>query len=386
MAVYKDKSKTLDGRCWYFKVYKKDFNGINKAFKSKRYLTKKEAQEQEALFLLKRDNPLIKPFNLIARSYFDDLQTYRNDSTIESYKNKYINHIEPYFKYFNIQEIDVLKINDWKQDMLNKGYKINYLNNIYVILKSIFDFAMRNYQLTFNPVSISGRFKEKREKVIKDEEKIRYITHDEFLQFISVISDIMWKTLFILLYYTGMRKGEVLALTWEDIDFNKEIISVNKNLYSKIKGKVKITKTKNKQNRKVKMSKTLTNQLIKYKDEMKKYKDFKESWFVFGNTRFLPPTTIDRYKDHFFDLVNENKTSKEKITRITVHEFRHSHVSLLINEYVNKCEQLNMKIDTYKFFLMLSERLGHTIKVMQETYMHLFPTVQDEIVDILDNL
>ena len=53
MAVYKDKNKTKDGRSWYFKIYKKDYNGINKAYKSKRYLTKKDAQEAEALFRLK---------------------------------------------------------------------------------------------------------------------------------------------------------------------------------------------------------------------------------------------------------------------------------------------------------------------------------------------
>ena len=45
-----------------------------------------------------------------------------------------------------------------------------------------------------------------------------------------------------------------------------------------------------------------------------------------------------------------------------------------------------MKIDTAKFFLMMSNRMGHTIEVMQETYMHLFPSIQDEIVDLLDNI
>lgn len=56
-------------------------------------------------------------------------------------------------------------------------------------------------------------------------------------------------------------------------------------------------------------------------------------------------------------------------------------MSLLINEYVKSGQT-----DTTKFFLMLSNRMGHSIKVMQETYMHLFPTIQNEIVDLLDNL
>ena len=88
---------------------------------------------------------------------------------------------------------------------------------------------------------------------------------------------------------------------------------------------------------------------------------------------FLSQTTIDRKKHLYFSLANINE--------ITFHEFRHSHVSLLINEYVKSGQT-----DTTKFFLMLSNRMGHSIEVMQKTYMHLFPTIQDEIVDLLDNL
>lgn len=60
---------------------------------------------------------------------------------------------------------------------------------------------MRNYGLENNPVVVSGRFQEKNDKVIKDEEKIRYITYEQFTQFISVIDDITWKTFFILYRY-----------------------------------------------------------------------------------------------------------------------------------------------------------------------------------------
>ena len=297
MAVFKDKNKTSDGRCWYFKVYKKDFNGNNKAYKSKRYLTKKEAQEEEALFIMKRDNPINKPFSLVARAYLEDLYKIRKESTVYSYEIAYKRQIEPYLGHFNIVDINIPTINEWKLEMVKNGFKISYLNKLYNILKGIFDFAMRNYGLENNPIVISGRFQEKSDAVIKDEEKIRYITYDQFNQFISVIDDLMWKTFFIFLYYTGMRKGEILALTWDDIDFNNNEIIVNKTLYSKIKGKYTITSTKNNLNRKIKISKTLKEQLVTYKTEMMKYTDYNNKWFVFGGTRFLPLTNIDRYKN-----------------------------------------------------------------------------------------
>ena len=63
---------------------------------------------------------------------------------------------------------------------------------------------------------------------------------------------------------------------------------------------------------------------------------------------------------------------------ITIHEFRHSHVSLCINEYIKSGET-----DSGKFFLMMSQRMGHSLRVMQEVYMHLFPTAQDKIVNLL---
>lgn len=132
--------------------------------------------------------------------------------------------------------------------------------------------------------------------MVKDEEKIRYITYEQFQQFISVIDATIWKTFFIFLYYTGVRKGEIQAINWRDIDFNKNEIIINKTLSIKTNDNYKITSTKNYINRKIKMSRTLKEQLIIYKNEIKKYSDFSETWFVFGCSRFMPQTTIDRKK------------------------------------------------------------------------------------------
>ena len=368
MAVFKDTQKTKDGRSWYFKVYKN-----KKAYKSKRYLTKKEAQEEEALFILKRDNPIKKPFSLVAKDYFNYLYEIRKESTVFSYKNIYDKHIKEFFKDTSINEILVKDINNWKEYMHKKGLKVSYLNKCYNLLKNIFNHAMKQYNLDKNPVQICGTFQEKKDKIINDNDKLRYITYNDFNKFISVIDDITWKTFFTTLYYTGMRKGEMLALTWKDIDFNKNIIVVNKTLYTKIKGKITITSTKNNKNRNIKINKTLKEQLFEYKKHMMKYTDFSNTWFVFGGSSYLPLTTIDRYKHKYFE--------ESKVKEITIHEFRHSHVSLLINEYLKSGQT-----DTIKFFLMMSDRLGHSIEVMQKTYMHLFPTIQEEIIDLLDNL
>jgi len=380
MPIYQEKNKskqTKDGRSWYFKTY---ING--KQYESKKYLRKKEAQEEEELFNLKKKNPLHKPFNLVALDYFHSLEnSSKKESTIYSYKKDYNKHIEPFFNNMDIFIITTQVIADWTEYMLNKELSIGTLNKIKNILNSIFDFAIKKYELEKNPSKIYGPFEQKKDEVIVDEEKIRYITLEEFNKFISVIDNEMWKSFFIFAFYTGCRKGEIQALTWKDVDFKNNEIIINKTLSIKnvtTTESYKITSTKNNLNRKVKMSKTLSDTLLQYKKEVSNYIDFNDSWFVFGNVRFLPQITIDRYKHKFFAL--------SSVKEITMHEFRHSHVSLLINEYIRTSKEKNMKVDTAKFFLMMSNRMGHTIDVMQRTYMHLFPTIQDEIIDLLDNL
>lgn len=376
MAIYNEKNKnkwTKDGRHWYFTCYYTNIQGNKKQYKSKMFLTKQEAEKEELLFLAKRDNPTLVKFDIVSLDYFKYMYSSRKESTIYSYEYAFKKNIGPYFSDFYINNINIQLINHWKAGVIKKGYKLAYLNKLYVILKEIFDYAIKNYNLESNVVSLSGRFERVNDEVISDEDKLRYITHDDFNKFISYIEDITWKTFFIFLYYTGMRKGEIQALTWNDINFNNNEIIVNKTLSVKTRESYKITSTKNYINRKIKISKALREQLVLYKDYCKQYSDFKESWFVFGCTRFMPQTTIDNKKHHYFQLSG--------VKEITIHEFRHSHVSLLINEYVKSGQT-----DTTKFFLMLSNRMGHSIKVMQETYMHLFPTIQNEIVDLLDNL
>ncbi|MBR4260626.1 MAG: site-specific integrase [Clostridia bacterium] len=381
MAVYNEKDKkkwTKDGRHWYYVVTYLDTKGKRKYKYSKMFIDRATAEAEELKFKTKRDNPTLVKFSIVASEYFDYLNKSRKESTAYTYIRDYKCHLMPYFDDFYINNINTQVIREWHEEMDKKGLSVKYLNKINGILINIFNYAIKNYSLEKNVAKEYGYFERKREEVIPDSQKLQYITLEDFNKFISFVDDPLWHTFFIFLFYTGMRKGEVQALTWNDIDFNSNEIVVNKTLSIKTSQDYKITATKNYVNRKIKMSKTLRETLIAYKNECRKYSDFKENWFIFGNTRFLPQTTIDRYKHKYFELSG--------VREIKIHEFRHSHVSLLINEYIKQCRTKNVKIDIAKFFLMLANRLGHSVETMQKIYMHLLPTVQDEVVDILDNL
>ena len=382
MNIYKGKP-TKDGRIYFFRVRYKDITGETKEYSSPKYATKKEAEKALSLFKLKENQNVKKEFSIVASAYFEEMYKKRKESTVYCYENVYNTNIKPYFEQKDINSINIQDVNKWRDILVEKGFKLSYLNKCYTILNSIMKFAQKNYDLEKNCVEIVGCFQNTSEEVVKDEEKIRYITFEQFKDFMSVIDDITDSTLFNTFYYTGMRKGEIQALTWKEIDFNNSEIAVIKTLTNKTNGQVyKITSTKTCKNRKIKISKVLIDSLLKYKNYLKEqYVDFDEDWFVFGIHRPMAENTIKRHKDKYFRQLGYKD---EDI--ITIHEFRHSHVTLLINEYIKTSKEKNMKIDMAKFFLMLSNRMGHTIEVMQKTYMHLVPSVQDEIVDILDNL
>ena len=373
MSVFKDKEKTKDGRQWRFKVYYHNTEGKLVPYTSKRYLLEREAKAEERVFLLNRNAPVKKRFDVVATDYFKDAKNRIRESTYLEYLGKYNLNIKPYFKDKFIDDISVLDVENWKNKLAQK-IKIVSCNQNYVVFKEIFKFANRKYEMNYNPVELAGRFQRKNDEVISDKAKLRYITYEEFCKFVSVIDNDLWKAFFTTLYLTGMRKGEIIALTWKDIDFDRNVIIINKNVSFRCeKCKYKITSTKTSVNREITMSNKLINELKEYKEKVMQYGDYNDNWFVFGNGDVLGQYNIKKAKDYYFELAG--------VRNITIHEFRHSHVSLCINEYLK-----NGGNDSTKFFIMMSQRMGHGLRVMQEVYMHLFPSVQDKIVDLLNNL
>lgn len=358
MSTYKDNHKTKDGRQYFFQVMK---NG--KLYKSKRYMTRSEAKLEEAKFLL-TFNPVKKKFSVVAENYFDNLKTYCKYSTYYTYIKDYNKHICPYFGDKDINSINIPTYNQWWLEMSKKGLSAKYLNKVNSLLRNIFNYAIQSYGLEYNPVVKT--FKEPHDKIIT--EKLQYITKEEFDKFISVVDDPMYHLLFDVLFYTGIRKGELLCLTWNDIKDN--VMYISKTLY-KIHDN-KPTSNKTNTNRQIYLNDSLVQELSRFKASKMDYKDFSDNWFIFGDVFTLSTSTLERKKHHYFELSG--------VREISIHSFRHSHVSMLINEYIK-----NGGTDGRSFLISVSARLGHTIPVMFRTYLHLFPDTQNNIVDLLNN-
>lgn len=383
MAIHKGEP-TKDGRSYYFTKYK---NGTNHT--SQKYLTRKECEDALSLFVLENESPLNKRFDLVAEEYFSNLK--RKPSTVNSYIKAYRVHISPYFNKKAINHINTLDIAKWQEYMLKKAklssngidelpgtsLSIAYLNKCYHILKNIFDYAIKNYSLKYNPVSMYGHF-ESDNSTIKKDNKV-FITFDEFKKFISVIDDPLWYAYFNFLFYADTRKGEAMALHWNNIDFSSNKITIKSTLQVDIKGKIFETTTKTNKDRVILMNDKLHDILLNYKKKQMGYNDYKEDWYVFGGPVPISKTTADRMKHKYFELSG--------VKEITNHQFRHSLTTILIQEYVKQQQKNNVKIDKYAFLSALANRNGHTVEVMMKHYAYLFPeTEQSQVIDLLNNL
>lgn len=186
---------------------------------------------------------------------------------------------------------------------------------------------------------------------------MEFWTKQEFKQFFpSMDKKPEARMAFMLLYWTGMRIGELLALTYEDIDFEKRIISISKS-YQRLDGKDVITPPKTpKSNRKITIPPFLAEELKEYCSHL---------YGIMSNERMFRFTKS--YMEH--EIVRGIKETGVK--RIRIHDLRHSHASLLV--------ELGFQP------LAIAERLGHEkIETTLNTYSHLYPNKQAEMADRLE--
>lgn len=220
----------------------------------------------------------------------------------------------------------------------------NYARNILTVIKSIFEYGVKFEYVKENPFRFVEGFKTRRHREFEtwDEE--------EFNRFISAVPDPRMNLLFTLMYWTGMRCGEVQALTYADI--HDGYLRVNK-AYAKYSG-VGEPKTIN-ANRNIDLPDFLSERLKQAEDMDRQLDGFRTSWFVFGGREPVPK---QRMFNHFKRGIRESG-----VKNIRLHDLRHSHASWLIAHGYNL---------TY-----VSKRLGHsTVSMTLDVYTHLIDSLR----------
>lgn len=284
-------------------------------------------------------------------------------STYETNERKIKKYILEFFIGKNIYSFEMRDYINWQIYIESFNFSYNYKSSLHYCFTTFFDFCMIYYGIEKNIAKIIGNFRN------DDIKKIGNIwTIDEFEKFIQVVDNPIYKCLFNFLYFTGCRKGECLALTFDDIDFENHTVYINKTITRFLKnGEKIITTPKTKSSiRTISLDDFMFYEIIKLREYyITNYNNFNNSFYIFGGINSIPFTTLKRKKDKYCDLAN--------VKRIKIHEFRHSHTCLL---YENKVPIQD-----------ISKRLGHTdISITMGTYLKNLPRKEKRVISTLNSI
>lgn len=352
MPVYKDeKNKT-----WTVIYRFTDWKGNRKQSTKRGFKTKREALAWEQNQLKMKKAELGMTFDDFIGLYIADKKKRIKENTWSTKEHIIRTKILPYFSKRKLSDIKPKDIIAWQNEMMQGKdgtlYSPVYLKTIHNQLSAIFNHAVRFYGLRENPAAKVGSMGKKKSR------EMLFWTKEEYLKFAEAIMDkpISFYA-FEMLYWTGIREGELLALTTADFDFVKKTVTINKS-YQRIHKEDIITDPKTeKSNRTIKMPDFLAEEM----------KDFiRQLYGISSSDRMFQVTK------HFLHHEMERGTQLSGVKRIRIHDLRHSHVSLLIEMGYSA--------------VAIAERVGHESIDITYRYAHMFPSTQDDMANKLNNL
>lgn len=338
MPVYK---KEQTGT-WFCKFCYTDWNGVRRQKKKEGFKTKKDALDFERDFLNKTSSGCDMRFSSMVELYLEDCRMRLKPTTLTTKETMIRGKILPYFAGQPVERITPAAIRRWQNTLMALGYSPTYLKSIHTQASTIFNFAVKYYRLGTNPCKMAGTIGK------KQSEEMKIWTPEEFSRFAQAIRNkpCSWAA-FHLLFWTGIRSGELLALTREDFDFEAQTLSITKN-YARQNQKDLILSPKTpKSKRVVTLPAFLSDMMQEYVSER-------------PEGRLFPQTK------HYLYHEMQRGCKLSGVPRIRIHDLRHSHASFLIEKGFSP--------------LLIAERLGHeNIQTTLQIYGHLYPNKQSEV-------
>lgn len=348
MPAYKDEVKST----WYVQFYYQDWQGKNVKKRKRGFKTKREALAWESEFKNSVDVNMNITLAEFVEIYFQDKSGELKERSIKNKRYMLERHVIPYLGKRRMDEITPSDVINWQKVMREKGYKPTYLRMVNNQLVALFTHAHNIYNLENSPC------KKVKKMGKSDADKLSFWTKQDFDLFMATVDKRdRYYLIFMILFWTGCREGELLALTLNDIDFERNTINIDKT-YFRSGGKDIITTPKTEGSvRVITIPQFLKEELEKYVSQL----------FDYPKDERLFPITARAVQKKL-----KAQIEKAGVPAIRVHDFRHSHVAFLINEGVQP--------------LLIKERLGHKdIRITMNTYGHLYPNQQKSVADLLDS-
>ena len=343
---------TQTAKTFYFE----NWQGVKQKKLKRGFATKKDALAWEREFLLQQAADLTMTFEAFVEIYITDKKKRLRENTRSVKEHIIRTKILPYFKEKRLSEIKPRDVIAWQNEMLNyrdkngKAYSPTYLKTLHGQLSAILNHAVRFYGLKSNAAATAGCMGSEKHK------EMLFWTKDEYLKFSEVMKDkpVSYYA-FEVLYWTGIREGELLALERGDFNIADRKLTINKS-YQHLQGEDYITSPKTeKSNRVIELPEFLCRELEDYFGMLYKCDE---------HTRLF--TFSKSYLHHEMD----RGAKAAGVKRIRIHDLRHSHVA--------HCIELGFSP------VAIAERMGHEGINITFNYAHLYPSKQKALADRLN--
>lgn len=341
MAIYKDKKKNT-----YTVRY---HQSKGKTFVKRGFKTRKEAQKYEASLKDKGPAPKTpKTFEQVIDELCDTIYIFREDrSTYNETRSMFKLHFVGFFpvkkELSNITDDDVEK---YVAKLLMNGRSNNTVNKAIEIVKRVFNYSIKKRYVYINPAAYFTKLKHPKKPK-------QFLNYKEFCSLISTISDPKRLAMYYVLFFNGIRIGELRGIQWRDVDFYNLTLHINKHIVEPGNRNHKsVDGRKNSDDYFSEIDPETAAKLRSWYFEAKKEDGWNSDFYVFGGKKPYGRTTISRWIKEDVANVGIPKT-------ISPHSFRHSCVSFLYN-YSNLKEN------------EIAERIHDTVEVVKKTYAHIF--------------
>ena len=368
-----------EGTVWYaktegrFRAQYPDANGHRRTITGK---TKRDVEKKLRTALTKRDSNTLEEMASIAGtveellvSFIESLEGKREPKTIERYALDVNNYLVP--------TLGKLKLNQLTSDIIEIAYSTikrdfvlsdNSMAHCHATLRGAIKRSMKHKKIAVNPLANVDSPKRKRVQI----QPLSELQMLNILEFSTTHENIMWTVMWRIHLLTGFRQGEVLGLTWEDLDFNEGTLRLHRQLQrQKNKGLVLKTLKADANKRTIQLDSPTLALLRIWKSEQAQFRLQLGSWgehnFIFTNSVGNPMEPRKAAKKWAELLMAVG------ITHIKLHGARHTFATVMLQK----------NVDTK----VVSHYLGHTdISTTQNIYQHVNTQMLVSTADLIGEM
>lgn len=343
MAVYQEKDK----RTWRCVFKYKDWTGKVRITTKRGFARKKDALQYEVDFKNRSAEQADITLETLAEKYLEDYKINKKESSYLAVRARIRHHILPYFANTNVMDITPFKIKEWQNKLIKDGIGTSLTRSVNVSFSALLNYAVKYFGLPVNPFSRTG-------KTGKIQKRVGFWELEEFLKVAALFNTPLDKAVYNLLFWSGMRIGELEALTPADFDFESNTISISKTYNSA----TKLTTAP-----KTPAAIRTISMPVAVMALVQEY---------FDSVLELPqhPFQVNRREAYRARLAAYAR--KAGVKHLTLHDLRHSHASYLIRHAVASLPAI-------------AKRLGHSSPTMTlSTYAHVYSDNDSEIANKID--